>query len=193
MATCPNCQRDLPEDSKSGRCPHCGHAWAGAQPGGTGIPGGAKVEVGYGAPKSWLEQWGQVEHSYKRVQNLQAGPVDNQEAPTAVKDFSIHSRHLGDWLVDDTETTVQQQDIDTLLESEPDLQICNALADTPAHQTPGRANAISARVSPVGAQHGQVTVEISTTSATETRDALELATSCMGIWRRFLLSHGLRV
>ncbi|WP_306914458.1 MULTISPECIES: hypothetical protein [unclassified Arthrobacter] len=151
------------------------------------------MEVGYGAQKSWLEQWGQVERSYKKVQNLQAGPVDNQEALTAVKDFFIHSRHLGDWLVDDRETNVQQQDIDTLLQSEPDLQICNALANTPAHQTPERANAMGARVSPVVAQpQGQVPVEISTTSGTETRDALELATSCMGIWRKFLHSRGLR-
>jgi hypothetical protein len=193
MATCPNCQRDLPEDSKSGRCPHCGHAWAGVPLGGLGIPEGAKVEVGYGAEKSWLEQWGQVERSYQKVQNLSAGTVDNQEALTAVKDFFIHSWHLGDWLVDDAETTVQQQDIDSLLQSEPDLLAGSALANTPTHHTPEGADAISARVNPAGAQpQGQLTIEISTPSGTEKRDALDLATSCLGIWRKFLHSRGLR-
>lgn len=192
MATCPNCQRDLPEDSRSGRCPHCGHVWAGGPLGGPGIPDVAKVEVGYGAEKSWLEQWGQVERSFKKVQNLYAGTVDNQEALTTVKDFFIHSRHLGDWLVDDGETNVQQQDIDTLLQSDPALKVCDALASTP-NQTPDRANAISAHVSSAVTQpQGQVTIEISTSSGTEKRDALELATSCMGIWQTFLHSHGLR-
>jgi hypothetical protein len=151
------------------------------------------VEVGYGAQKSWLEQWGQVERSYKKVQNLSAGTVDHQEALTAVKDFCIHSWHLGDWLMEDAETNVQQQDIDSLLQSEPDLLACNALATTPQHQTLDRANVISARVSPAGTQpQGRVVIEISTSSGTEKRDGLELATSCMGIWRKFLHSHGLR-
>jgi hypothetical protein len=193
MATCPKCQRDLPEDSKSGRCPHCGHAWAGVPLGGAGIPEVAKVEVGYGVPKSWLEQWGQVERSYKKVQNLSAGTADHPEALTAVKDFFIHSWHLGDWLKNDPEISVKHEDIDTLLQSEPDLQIGNAFATTPQHDSPGRANAVSARVSPAGTQpQRQVTIEISTTSGTEKRDALELATSCMDMWRKFLHSHGLR-
>jgi hypothetical protein len=193
MATCPNCQRDLPEDSKSGRCPHCGHAWAAVQPGRLGIPDVAKVEVGYGAQKSWLEQWGQIERSYQKVQNLYTGTVDNQDALTTVKDFFIHSWHLGGWLVDDAETTVRQQDIDALLQSEPDLLACNALANTPEHHTLDRANAFSARVSPVATQpQGRVTIEISTNSGTEKSDALELATSCMGIWRKLLHSHSLR-
>lgn len=194
MATCLNCRRDLPEDSRSGRCPHCGHALPDVQPGGVGVSGGAKVEVGYGAGKSWLEQWGQVERSYQKVQSLSAGAVDNQEALMAVKDFFIHSRHLGEWLVDDVETSVQQQDIDTLLHSEPDLQTGNALANTSKHQIPGSVDAVSARVSPEITQpQGQVAIEIPTSSGMETRDALELATSCMGIWQKFLLSHGLRV
>ncbi|WP_426977902.1 hypothetical protein ACQCSU_01750 [Pseudarthrobacter sp. O4] len=157
------------------------------------MPDVAKVEVGYGVQKSWLEQWGQVERSYKKVQNLYAGTVDNQEALTTVKDFFIHSWHLGDWLKKDPEISVKHEDIGTLLQSEPDLQICNAFANTSKHHTLDRANAMSARVSSVVTQpQGQVTIEISTSSGTETRDALELATSCMGIWRKFLHSHGLR-
>lgn len=193
MATCPNCQRDLPEDSKPGRCPYCGHALGtGVQPGGVGRVDAAKVEVGYGAPKSWLEQWGQVERSYKKVQNLSVGAADHQEALTAVKDFFIHSWHLGNWLVDDAETSVQQQDIETLLQSDPGLQICKALATMPKHQTLDRAHGISAPVSLVATQpQGQVVIEISTPSGTEARDALDFATNCLAIWRKFLHSHGL--
>jgi hypothetical protein len=186
MAKCPSCQNDLPENNNAGQCPHCGHGLIGVQLGGEGTLEISKVEVGYGAQKSWLEQWGQVERSYKKVQSLYTGPVDNQEATTLVKDFFAHSWHLSDWLAKDTATSVQKRDIGTLLQSEPDLKICNAIANTSKHYSRGE-NAMSARVSSVVTKpQGQITIEISTTGGTKKRDALELATNCMSIWRNFL-------
>lgn len=193
MAKCPNCLEDLPANSRAWRCPHCGHAVIGVQLGGEGTLTISKVEVGYGAQKSWLEQWGQVERSYKKVQGLYTGPVDNQEATSVVKDFFIHCWHLHDWLLHDPSTSVQWPDVDTLLKGEPDLQICRAIANTSKHHTLKSANAMSARVSSIVTQpQGQVTLEISTASGIEHRDALNLATSCMDIWRRFLHDHGVQ-
>lgn len=193
MATCPNCQRDLPEDRESGRCPHCGHAWIRSNFTGAGTLEVTRVEIGYGAQKSWLEQWGQVERSYEKIQDLyQAAAIDNQEAQTVLGDFFLHDSHLGEWLAKDPDTSVQEPDIKALLDSEPDMKICNAMAYT-AKNYSRSPDAISARVSSlVTKPHGKATIEISTNGGKEERDALEIATSCMAIWQKFLKFHGLK-
>lgn len=193
MVTCPNCHHDLPEDSESGRCPHCGHAWIKSNFTGAGTLEVTRIEIGYGAQKSWLEQWGQVERSYKKIQDLyKATAVDNLEAQTVLKDFFMHSWHLGEWLAKDSETSVQGPEIKALLDSEPDIEICNAMANTAKHYSRG-PKAMSARVSSlVTKPHGKAAIEISTAGDKQERDALELATSCMAIWQKFLESHGLK-
>lgn len=192
MATCPSCHRDLTEDSESGQCPHCGHAWGVLKLGGVGVLDVVKAEVGFGAEKSWIEQWGQVERSYKKVQDLYMTTVDNQDALTVVKDFFVHTWHLQDWLKRDPATNVGYEDIGALLRSEFDMKVCNAMANTTKHYDLDEK--MTARVSSVVTQpKGQVAIEISETDgARQTRDALELATSCMGIWQKFLASHGLK-
>ncbi|MDN4611464.1 hypothetical protein [Arthrobacter burdickii] len=158
---------------------------------GIGIFDAVHVEVGFGAEKSWLEQWGLVERAYKRVQDLYAaGSVDNREAQAVVKEFFIHSWHLSDWLRKDPSTSVRFEDIGTLVTSQPDMRVCNAMANTSKHfDLDGK---MTARVSRV-VVHPQclVTIEITRTTGSEERDALDLATSCMGIWRKFLHLHGL--
>lgn len=89
MATCSKCHSDLPEDSESGRCPYCGHAGTGMYLAGRGMVDAVKAEIGYGPEKSWREQWGQVERSYKKVQDLYTDVVDSQEALMMVKIFSF--------------------------------------------------------------------------------------------------------
>jgi hypothetical protein len=194
MAACPNCHHDLPEDSESGRCPHCGHAWIKSNFTSVGTLEVTRIEIGYGAQKSWLEQWGQVERSNKKIQDLyQATAVDNLEAQTVLKDFFIHSWHLGDWLVKDATTSIDKRDIGTLLRGEPDMAVCKAMANTAKHHTLDNENKMSARIRTlVTKPHGQATIEISTPGGNQERDALELATSCMAIWQKFLESHGLR-
>ncbi|SEQ81179.1 hypothetical protein [Arthrobacter sp. OV608] len=147
MAACPQCQGELPEKSESGQCPHCGHAWGTLRLGGLGTLTSVVTEIGYGVDKSWLEQWGQMERSYKKLQELYAATgAGNQEAQTIVKDFFIHCWHLGDWLSKDKGTSVTWPEIKTLLQSEIDINICNAMANTSKHHT-RFPNETSARVS----------------------------------------------
>lgn len=193
MTSCPECQGELPEESESGQCPHCGHAWGAHLVGGIGILDVVKVEVGYGAKKSWLEQWGLVERSFKKLQELYTTDgVDNQDARTIVKDFFLHSWHLKDWISADSDISVTNKEVWSLFESEPDLQVCRAMANTAKHHTLKDIDEMTARVSSVVTQpQCQVKIEASTTDGTQSHDALELATSCLLIWRNYLVSRGL--
>jgi hypothetical protein len=161
---------------------------------GVGIFDVVKAEVGYGPKKSWLEQWGQVERSHKKLENLYTATADNQDAMTVVKDFFVHCWHVSDWLRKDPATNIEFDDIGTLLNSDFDMRICNAMANTTKHfDLDGK---MTARVSSVVTQpQCQVTIEIAPTdgSTSCTRDALELASSCMSIWRKFLADHRLNV
>lgn len=196
MATCSQCQRELPEVSESGRCPHCGHAYATVHLGAVGVMDAVVTEIGYGVDKSWLEQWGQVERSYKKLQELySASVVDNQEAQTIVKDFFTHCWHLKDWLDKDTTISVRGKDVWSLHDAELDLQICRAMANTSKHHTLKDKAEMSARVGTVILQpHGKATIEV-TDPATSTyaRDALELADSCMKMWCKFIAARGLKI
>ncbi|MET3934851.1 hypothetical protein [Arthrobacter sp. OAP107] len=189
MSQCLNCNSEFPSDN-AGPCPVCGHASATLDLSGVGILDVATAEVGYGPQKSWLEQWGVVERSYEKLKGIYDSLTDNQIATSTVKEFFIHCWHLKDWLVEDREISVESADIGVLLRTEPDLKVCNAMANTSKHHTlsPGK---VSARVVSVVTQpKGQVTIEITSTSGAEKRDALELANSCMSIWKKFLKQHG---
>lgn len=137
MSQCPNCKTELSEDN-SGPCPVCGHAFATLQLAGVGILDVVKAEVGYGPQKSWLEQWGVVERSYQQLKGIYDSPVDNQVATSTAKDFFIHCWHLKDWLVEDPAIGVVSADIGILLGNDPDLKLCNAMANTSKHHTLAR-------------------------------------------------------
>lgn len=192
MINCPSCGREQPEDLESGQCRHCGHAWGVLKLDSMGILDFVKAEVGYGAEKSWLEQWGQVQRSYMKVQNLYTADVHNEDAQSVVKDFFIHCWHLSDWLKKDPATSVGREDIGALLSTEYDMRVCNAMANTSKHHTLVDGK-MSVRVSRMVTQpQAQVTLEITPVEGEATeRDALDLATSCMNIWRRYLKSYGL--
>lgn len=150
MATCPNCQGELPEESESGQCPHCGHAWGVVHLDSVAILDVVHAEVGYGTAKSWIEQWGQAERSYKKLENLYTATADNQEAMTVVKDFFIHCWHISDWLREDPATNVKFEDIGALLRREFDMKVCNAMANTSKHYD--LEDKMTARVSSVVTQ-----------------------------------------
>jgi hypothetical protein len=197
MANCSQCQGELPEQTESGRCPHCGHAWAVVHLDGVGILDSVVTEIGYGIEKSWLEQWGVVERSYSKLQELYSIAVDdNQVAQSVVKDFFIHSWHLIDWLDKDPSIAVTGGQVWSFVKREPDLLAGRAMANTSKHHTLKDPNDMTARVKSVVLQpHGKATLEIHATAEAEpyTRDALELADSCMSAWRRFLSERGLKV
>lgn len=195
MATCPGCQSDLPEDLESGQCPHCNHAWGVLKRDGVGITDTVTVAVGWGAERSWLEQWGEIERTHTKLQNLYSSAAEDAREPTSVvKTFFIQCWHLSDWLRHDKATSVQKSDTDSLRDSEPDMKICAAMANSTKHHTLDKPEWTTARVSTITTEPTcQVTIEILRTSGKEYRDALELATSCMSIWRKFLASHGLNI
>lgn len=197
MATCSNCQGELPEESESGQCSHCGHAWGALHLEAVVILDVVGTEVGYGAEKSWLEQWGVVERSYRKLQELYSTAVDhNDVAQSVVKDFFIHSWHLLDWLDKDPSIAVTAGQVWSFVKREPDLLVGRAMANTAKHHTLKDPGDMTARVKSVVLQpQGKATLEILATASAEpyTRDALEVADSCMSIWRSFLADHGLNV
>lgn len=151
----------------------------------------AHLSVGYNPVRPWQQKWQDVEIGLRVLEAFYArDDANNEDVRREVEDFFKACRELADWL----EQHAGKPEAMTYVNSDPDLMICDGMAQTIKHHTRNstRRDPITARVSWV--RGGPLRAEIEWTrpsGARGTEDALDLARRCVAAWEQFFRQHGL--
>lgn len=111
-----------------------------------------------------------------------------------LENFFTQCLHLGDWLWEDTATSLTKLQVQGFITNDPALRVCDAMANTSKHHTRNKPGAMTARISTVATDATGVKVTITWSDGLKTgaEDALDLAQRCVASWAAFLLANGLR-
>ncbi len=192
---CPDCEANLDDVPVGDPCPVCGGPRRSAEAhAGVALMAvsslKASASVGYNPQRPWQQKWSDVVHGLEVLEEIyRRDDLGNEDVRRQVEDFFKDCRELADWLKQQAGTPQAMSYVNT----DPDLMLCDGLAQTVKHHTRSGADPITARISWVHGGSG-VRVEIawSTPSgATGIEDALALARRCVKSWERFFQQEGL--
>jgi hypothetical protein len=194
--TCGDCAQNLDEVPPGQPCPACGsarrnavvHVQAALAVATVGTVG---VSVGYAPARPWQQKWREVREGLHAIEQLYQRSAENNEiVRVVVEAFFKNCRELADWLQEDAGQVTAIKHANT----DPDLQLCDGLAQTVKHHTRRRGtDPITARVAQVDSGFGVTArLEWSTPSGRSgSEDALALARRCVAAWEGFLKTQGL--
>ena len=145
-------------------------------------------------PPTYEEQFNRLKRSYNRLIQIDdgcAGEFDSNRDDFYT--FFLNCHHLKDWLMNDERLREKHEDIEGYINEHKDLLLCADICNAHKHLVLNRPR--SGEDPRLGRQKARlafepqktrlkVTIEIETTSGT--RDAFDLARSCMGLWKTFL-------
>lgn len=205
VTTCSECKENLDEVAPGERCPQCGSTRRTQTIVLPTIEVETKVfeptlEIGENPDRPWVEKWEQVLRYLEDVEDAYTKDgknLGNAEIRQRAIRFFNECNDMMDWLATNkTELPhLAEADIVNHVRNDPNLQICNGLADTykPRERTRGK-NPMTARVqsttlSPEGTS---VKIEYSRPSTVpQTCDALDTARKCVASWRFFFKQQGI--
>jgi hypothetical protein len=148
----------------------------------------------------WVEQWDRVELGLARIQDIYDGRAEPEGTKGAYYDvysFFLHCFHLWDWIKNDAQVAEPiRNEARRLINGSTELKVCADLANRSKHsslrdswtgdvETGPRGNDVTVMVGR-GASH---TFRVSSGGAEW--DALDLAKSCVEIWRELLVEYKL--
>ena len=153
----------------------------------------ASVSVGYNPDRPWQQKWRDVQNGLSGIEQVYAAADINDEViRRQVEDFFKGCREMADWVKEQA----GKPEAMAYVNSDPDLVICDGMAQTVKHHTrrPQRdPDPLTARVARVHGGGG-VRVEIDwsrPSGASGTEDALDLARRCVAAWESFFQQNNL--
>ncbi|MFF9806370.1 hypothetical protein ACF1G5_14760 [Streptomyces coeruleorubidus] len=153
---------------------------------------GIGSSMGYDSQRPWQQKWRDVINGLNALQATYQQPdLDSDAVRRQVEDFFEVCCELADWL---DRQAGKPRAMRYLKQTDPDLRLCDGIAQTRKHHTREGADPITAKISKVYGGQGGVRAEIEwsrPSGAQGTEDALDLAQRCVSAWLRFLKHEGL--
>jgi hypothetical protein len=199
VRTCADCGEELGELTPN--CPTCGsssqnvRAYADVAIGlATAINPG--VSLTFNSDQSWYAKWHKVKQSLATVETAchPSSYQGNDPAKRAVESFFVDCFHMGDWLWEDPSTGLTKPQVCAFVETDPNLRVCEGVANTDKHRVRSKPGAMTAKIKDVTSDRNgtRVSVEWSQGANTHAVDALHLARECVVAWGAYLLANGLQ-
>ena len=149
----------------------------------------ASGSVGYNPVRPWQQKWRVVRSGLSAIEaTYAANDINDEVIRRQVEDFFKDCRELADWLKEQA----GKPEAMAYVNSDPDLVLCDGMAQTIKHHTRAGSDPISAWVARVRSGPIRVDIEWSRPSgASGTEDALDLARRCVVAWEGFFQQRGL--
>lgn len=195
MDVCARCGTGLSEIRAGDPCPKCGSLERGRLvrvQGALGITAAvdASVSIRYNPNRPWQQKWRDVLSGLRQIeQTYGQNDLDNEIVRRQIEDFFKDCREFADWL----KHSAGKAEAMNFVATDPDLKLCDALAQTTKHHTRKLKGSIRAWIAEIHGGRGVwAEIEWSDPSGnTNTEDALDLARRCVSAWRRFFGHHQL--
>jgi hypothetical protein len=199
MKTCSDCAEALSELTQP--CPACGSSSQSAAIQATAAVGvaaavGPGLSLTFNPDQPWYSQWYKVKQSLTTIEDT-CRPESyrgNDPVKHAIENFFTNCLDMGDWLWNDPSTGLSQTRVHNFIDNNPNLQICNGMANTTKHRIRKYSENITARIQSVtpGPNGTKVVIEWSQGPNTHIEDALDLARRCVAAWEGYLRANGLQ-
>jgi hypothetical protein len=201
--SCPDCGAPLDDVPVGEPCPKCDGVRRNARFEGSaavsvGVAISGSVRVGNLKQKPWQRKWLEVEHQLAALEDYYANrsPLSNIVAELIAENYFKTCRELADALIQNPTVPVSKTQIMRFVHSNPDLRLCDAIAQTVKHNlrkpTPDNPDPISAWIEWFDTTAGiQIAWENPSATVVGGDDALVLARRCKAAWDAFLGKHGL--
>ncbi|MFD0518573.1 hypothetical protein [Paractinoplanes durhamensis] len=146
--------------------------------------------IGYGDVQPWTDKWLDLDDARRRVEEAYALPdCEPAQLRRPILMFFRLCRELADFIEDETGLSAK-----AFVHSDPDLRVCDALAQVTKHRTRNNPNSMTARIATFNrTRDGQhVYIHWRQRDCEGTDDAVDLVVRCLDAWDRFIQQHSLR-
>jgi hypothetical protein len=153
------------------------------------------IAIGYNEHRPWRQKWQDLSLALEQLEGAYATEEGqgNEHIRRMVEDFFETCRELADWLWQDKQNAnVTKSAAMGFVMGDRHLRLADAMAQTTKHHTRQGSDPITARITEirVGPDGARAQIGWSRVSGENgSEDALDLARSCVGAWRGFLLHN----
>ena len=149
---------------------------------------------------SYREQFERLIRNYLRLARIDQGRQHDMHSDNYRDDvysFFLNCYHLKDWLINDSGFPAASTEVENYINAHHELQLCADICNAHKHLQLNRPR--SAENPRVGGQQmdvklgeGEQAIKIKFTidTASGPRDAFELATKCLELWKQFIANKG---
>jgi hypothetical protein len=149
---------------------------------------------------SHREQFERLVRNYQRLAQIERGrkhDMPSEHYRDDVYSFFLNCYHLKDWLINDLDFPATSAEIESYINAHQELQLCADIRN--AHKHLQLKKPRSAENPSVGGQQIHLTlgpeepaikIKFTIDTASGPRDAFDLATKCLELWRQFIISKG---
>jgi hypothetical protein len=149
---------------------------------------------------SYMEQLDRLERCYQRLAEIDQGrrhDMGCENYRDEVYSFFLNCYHLKDWLINDSGFPGSSPKVETYINANQELQLCADICnahkhlrlDNPRSSENPRVGGQKIDLS-LGAREPVIKIKYTIDTASGPRDAFELATRCLKLWRDFIIING---
>jgi len=141
-----------------------------------------------------------MKRSYQRFAQIDQGrrhDMGCENYRDEVYSFFLDCYHLKDWLINDPGFPGNKDDVEDYVNSNQELRLCADICNRKKHLLLGKPRStenpsVSGQKIDLnsGTGVGMIKIKFTIDTASGTRDAFELATKCLELWKEFIVNKG---
>jgi len=149
---------------------------------------------------SYREQLQRLERNYQRLAEIDQGrrhDMGCENYRDEVYFFFLNCCHLKDWLINDSGFPESKAEVENYINVNQELQLCADICNAHKHlRLDSSRSAENPRVGSqkidlkLGAGEAAIKIQFTIDTVSGPRDAFELATKCLGLWKAFIAKKG---